>query len=140
MTKLGDSPTTKKTLHELAKEFPDKTYRELEIYRDKDRQEEAHQVPLTESQKKQEELEPIATGVCVTGALRKDREPQSALNRVKRENNDLYNRVAELIEINEAHQKLNGKLQERLTEVEEENKKMHDTQEKRINNMRKSGM
>jgi len=26
---------TKKTIQELSKEFPDKTYRELEIYRDK---------------------------------------------------------------------------------------------------------
>ena len=129
-----------KTMHELAKEFPDKSYRELEMYRDADRQEEAHKIPLTESQKKQEELEPIAKGVCVTGALRKDREPQSALNRVKRENNDLYNRVAELIEINEAHQKLNGKLQERLTELEEENKKIHDHLNKRIESVRKSGM
>ena len=129
-----------KTMHELVKEFPDKSYRELEIYRDADRQEEAHKIPLTESQKKQEELEPIAKGVCVTGALRKDREPQSALNRVKRENNDLYNRVAELIEINESHQKLNGKLQERLTELEEENKKIHDHLNKRIESARKSGM
>ncbi len=40
MTKPGDSQT-KKTLHELAKKFPDKTYRELEKYRDADRQEEA---------------------------------------------------------------------------------------------------
>jgi len=40
MTKPGDSQT-KKTLHELAKEFPDKTYRELEKYRDADRLEEA---------------------------------------------------------------------------------------------------
>ena len=129
-----------KTMHELAKEFPDKTYRELEIYKDADRQQEAHQIPLTESQQLQEELEPIKEGVCVTGALRKDREPQSALNRVKRENNNLYNRVAELIEINESHQKLNGKLQERLTELEEENKKIHDHLNKRIESARKSGM
>ena len=129
-----------KTMHELAKEFPNKTYRELEKYRDADRQDEAAQIPITESQKSQEDLEPITKGVCVTGALRKDREPQSALNRVKRENNDLYNRVAELIEINEAHQKLNGKLQERLTELEEENKKIHDHLNKRIESARKSGM
>ena len=30
-----------KTIHELAKEFPNKTYRELEKYREADRQEEA---------------------------------------------------------------------------------------------------
>ena len=40
MTKHGESQT-KKTLHELAKEFPNKTYRELEKYRDADRLEEA---------------------------------------------------------------------------------------------------
>jgi len=35
MTKPGDLPATKKTIQELSKEFPDKTYRELEIYREK---------------------------------------------------------------------------------------------------------
>jgi len=61
----------KKTMHELAKEFPNKTYRELEKYRDADRQEEAQRIftqqeneelkedQLTESQQKQHELEPI---------------------------------------------------------------------------------
>ena len=34
----------KKTMHELAKEFPNKTYRELEKYRNADRQEEAQQI------------------------------------------------------------------------------------------------
>jgi len=136
-----------KTIYELAKEFPHKTSRELERYRDEDRQEEAQQVPLTESQKSQDKLEPIGIGhnhppkgVCVTGALRRDREPPSDLDRVKRENNDLYNRVAELIEISEAHQKLNGKLQERLTEVEEENKKMHEHLDKQVHSARKAGV
>ena len=53
-------------MHELAKEFPEKTYRELEKYRNADRQEEAQQIitqqeneELTESQQKQEDLEPI---------------------------------------------------------------------------------
>ena len=36
--------TIKKTMHELAKEFPNKTYRELEKYRDADRQEEAQRI------------------------------------------------------------------------------------------------
>jgi hypothetical protein len=34
----------KKTMHELAKEFPNKTYRELEKYRDADRNEEAQRI------------------------------------------------------------------------------------------------
>ena len=63
-----------KTMHELAQEFPNKTYRELETYRDADRQEEAQQIPLSESQQSQEDLEPIEKGVCVTGELRKARE------------------------------------------------------------------
>jgi hypothetical protein len=129
-----------KTLHELAKEFPNKSYRELEIYRDADRQEEAAKIPLTESQKKQEELEPIVKGVCVTGALRKDREPESDLDRAKKNRDDLYNRVAELIEINKSHQKLNGKLQERVNELEEDNKKLAHQIEDRINTMRTAGM
>jgi hypothetical protein len=65
MTKPGDLQT-KKTIHELVKEFPDKSYRQLEIYRDADRKEEAQRIitqqeneELTESQQKQEELEPI---------------------------------------------------------------------------------
>jgi len=55
-----------KTIHELAKEFPEKTYRELEKYREADRREEAQRIftqqeneELTESQQRQEELEPI---------------------------------------------------------------------------------
>ena len=44
----------------------------------------------------------------------------------RKENNDLFNRIADSLEVNESHQKMNGKLQERLTELEEENKKMHD--------------
>ena len=109
-----------KTMHELAKEFPDKTYRELEIYREKDRQQEA--------------------GICILGEMKKDREPESELDRIKRDNNDLYNRVAELIEINESHQKFNGKLQERLTELEEENKKMHDALNNNLDSARKAGL
>ena len=109
-----------KTIHELSREFPDKTYRELEQYREKDRQQEA--------------------GACMMGEMRKDREPESELDRIKRDNNDLYNRVAELIEINESHQKLNGKLQERLTELEEDNKKLAQLIDDKINQMRRSGM
>ena len=71
MTKPGDLPVTKKTIHELAKEFPEKTYKELERYRDADRQEEAQRIltqqeneelkenQLTESERRQMELEPI---------------------------------------------------------------------------------
>jgi hypothetical protein len=128
----------KKTMHELCKEFPNKTYRELEIYRDADRQEEAQRIitqqeneelkedQLTESQQKQQELEPIeevdweelykkehklrqeAEGELsilrgietnrVKEAQARSDYLQSELDRVKRENNDLHNKVAALLD------------------------------------------
>ena len=68
------------------------------------------------------------------------KELQDSLDRFKKENNDCYNRIAEALEVNESHQKLNGKLQERLTELEEENKKMHEHINKKLDAARKSGM
>ena len=67
-------------------------------------------------------------------------EVQDELDRVKKDNNDLFNRVADALAINEDHQKLNGKLQERLTELEEENKKRHEHLNKQVENARKSGL
>ena len=64
----------------------------------------------------------------------------NSLERFKKENNDLFNRIADALEVNESHQKMNGKLQERLTELEEENKKMNDHLDKQVDNARKSGM
>ena len=123
-----------KTMHELAKEFPNKTYRELEKYRDADRQEEAAQIPITESQKLQEELEPIKKGTCTIGEARKDREGMNP--KIK----ELEEALANALAVNESHQKLNGKLQERVTELEEDNKKLSHQIEDRVNKMRKSGM
>jgi len=125
-----------KTIHELVKEFPDKSYRELEIYRDADRQEEAHKIPLTESQKSQEDLEPITKGVCVTGALRKDRQEINWKAKCK----ELEEALANALAVNESHQKLNGKLRERVTELEEDNKKLAHEIEDRVHKMRKSGL
>ena len=53
---------------------------------------------------------------------------------------ELEEGLANALAVNESHQKLNGKLQERLTELEEENKKIHDHLNKRIESARKSGM
>jgi len=146
-----------KTMHELAKEFPDKSYRELERYRDADRQEEAAKIPITESQKSQEELEPIGEeqrlrkelGACITAGIKRDkattefkkmREATEKIIELQNRAIELEEGLANALAINESHQKLNGKLQERLTEVEEENKKIHDHLNKRIESVRKSGM
>ena len=183
------------TMHELAKSFPEKSYRELEKYRDEDRQKEAQQIPLTESQQKQDELEPIEKGVCVPGELRKARENlvdhyedanyrQDDPDDVKVEvghNETIWFRneckrlvkerdkerklrieagrtfrdkilkerstsqeaeeaLANALAINESHQKLNGRLRERVTELEEDNKKLAHEIEDRVHKMRKSGL
>ena len=74
-----------KTLGELSQEFPDKTYKELERYRNEDRQEEA--------------------GICILGEMKKDRE-QNPRDKIK----ELEEALANALAINESHQKLNGKL------------------------------
>ena len=121
MTKPGDSQT-KKTIYELAKEFPNKTYTELEKYRDADRQEEAQRI-ITQQEneelkadqgkeidyhrywkKRAEEAETetiLIKGIGMNSpemrdAKEKITELQSNLDRIKKENNDLYNRIAEL--------------------------------------------
>ena len=116
--------TIKKTMHELAKEFPDKTYRELEKYRDADRQQEAQQIitqqeneelkedQLKESWKDKYDLEhrlrqeaegelSIMKGIetnRVKEAQARSSYLQDELDRIKRENNDLHNKVAALLD------------------------------------------
>ena len=93
MTKAGDSQT-KKTIQELSKEFPDKTYRELEIYREK--YEKEHKL------RQEAETETILIkGIGMNSpemkaAKQKIEELQKEINRIKKENNDLYNRLAKL--------------------------------------------
>ena len=176
MTKPGDLPATKKTIQELAKEFPDKTYRELEKYRDADRVEEAVGIGHNHPPK----------GVCVTGALRKDREYekehklrqeaegelsilkgletnrvkeaqarsdqlQDELDRIKKENNDLYNKIADLTEVAKSKDYFrdpdykflveeNRKLEEERNELLTDNKKLAAEIEDRVARARKSGM
>ena len=137
-----------KTMHELAKEFPNKTYRELEKYREEDRQQEAGTCIMAEARKDREEPDWYPDGITFKEKyekehkLRQEAEGELTIlkgietNRVK----EAQDALANALEVNESHHKLNGKLQVRLTELEEDNKKMHDVLSKRINNMRKSGM
>ena len=137
-----------KTLHELAKEFPNKTYRELEKYREEDRQQEAGVCIMGEARKDREESNWFPDGVTFQEKYEKERKLRQEVegelsilkgietSRVK----EAQDALANALEINESHQKLNGKLQERLTEVEEENKKMHDHLSKKIEGARKAGL
>jgi hypothetical protein len=118
MTKPGDFQT-KKTLHELVKEFPNKTYQELEKYRNADRNEEAQRII---TQQENEELkweqkynkehklrqEAETETILVKGigmnspemkaAKAKIEELQKSMDRLRKENSELYNRIADLIE------------------------------------------
>ena len=145
-------------IHELAKEFPSKSYRELEKFRDADRREEANQVPLTQAQKNLvEHIEAAVkkskarSGTCITEEMRKDRIPLDETKRLTSEvaalKQQLYvdkkeadESLANALEVNESHQRLNGKLQVRIAELEDENKKMHDTLEKQLDGARKAGL
>ena len=120
MTKLWDSVKNKtKTLYELAKEFPEKTYRELEKYRDADRREEAQQVftqqeneelKWEQKYKKEHKLRQeaetetiLVKGIGINSPEMKEAKAklgylQAELDRVKKENNDLHNRVAALLD------------------------------------------
>ena len=111
-----------KTLHELAKEFPNKTYKELEKYRNADRNEEAQRIYIQQEneelkadqgkeidyhrywKKRAEEAEgelSILKGIETNRVKEAQAQAgylQDELDRVKRENNDLHNKVAALIE------------------------------------------
>ena len=114
----------KKTMHELAKEFPEKTYRELERYRDADRQEEAQRIFTQQEneelkadqgkeidyhrywKKRAEEAETetiLIKGIGMNSPEMKEAKAklgylQDELDRVKRENNDLHNKVSALLD------------------------------------------
>ena len=173
MTKPGDSQT-KKTLHELAKEFPEKTYRELEKYRDADRQEEAlgiggigHNQPpdLVEVmaiendklKKRTQEAEgelSILKGIetnRVKEAQAKSNQLQNELDRIGKENNDLYNKIADLTEVTKSkdyfrdpdYQYLideNHRLEQQYLEVKADNIKLARQVEDKMDQLRKSGM
>ena len=129
------------SIYELAKEFPDKTYKELESYRNTDRQEEANQIPLTQAQKNLvEHIESAIekskakSGTCITAEMRKDREdPQEKIK-------ELEDALANALEVDESHRRLNGKLQVRIAELEDDNKKMHDHLDKQLEGARKAGL
>ena len=53
---------------------------------------------------------------------------------------ELDNSLAIALEVNDSHQRYNGKLQTRLTEVEEDNKKISRQIEDKINLLRKAGL
>jgi len=126
------------TIFDLARKYPNKTYKELEAYREADRQQEAQQIIIPE-----DEVAKEADALMINKITKYEgriEELQKEIDRVKKENNDLFLRIAELTEVEESHRRMNGKLQERLSEVEEDNKKLARQIEDKINQLRRSGL
>ena len=91
-------------------------------------------------------------GTCVTAEVKKDRighngPPESIFDEEREKFKDGQAKIKELelslanaLEVNESHRKLNGKLQERLTEVEEDNKKLSEQITDQVDRARKAGL
>ena len=62
------------------------------------------------------------------------------LVRMKKRAEEAENALANSLEVDESHQTLNGKLQVRLTEVEEDNKKLSQQIDDFLNKFRKEGL
>ena len=67
-------------------------------------------------------------------------EMRKELDRVKLENNNLFTRIADALEVNEYHQRLNGKLQVRIAELEEDNRKISSQIQDQVERARKAGL
>jgi predicted RNase H-like nuclease (RuvC/YqgF family) len=141
MTKPGDSPTSKGTC--------------ITAEMRKDR------TPLEEMKRRAQEsegelsiLKGIETNRVKEAQARCDH-LQNESDRIKKENSELYNRIAELIEANEKEVKNlkwikdhdyiflideNKKLRKDIEELKNDNKKLASEIEDRVNRMRKAGM
>jgi adenine-specific DNA methylase len=138
------------TIFEIIKENPEMTYNE------------AYKV-LEDLKLKKE------AGAYITSGMKRDREAtdkmknrpltdtmdERAYHELKNENErlkkivdeaerrvkELDNSLAIALEINEKHQRYNGKLQTRVTELEEDNKKLaHQVEDLKLNGVRKAGL
>jgi len=77
----------------------------------------------------------------------KEKEDRGSLD-LTRQVEELQDRVKELdkslsiaLTVNESHQRYNGKLQVRVTELEEDNKKLaHQVEDLKLNGVRKAGL
>ena len=74
--------------------------------------------------------------------LEKQKEELQAENiKLKSKINELEGTLSSAQDINDNHQRYNGKLQIRVTEVESDNKKLsHQIEDIKMNHLRKSGM
>ena len=87
-----------------------------------------------QEKKKRQEAEGELT--IIKGIGNTSPEMKTLQERVK----ELDNSLAIALEVNDKHQRYNGELQTRVTELEEDNKKLSHQIEDKINQIRRSGM
>jgi len=146
------------TLFKIIKENPDMTYNEAnKVLEDIRLRNEESAAAVKEA------------GACITSGMKRDRKAtdkmknrpltdtmdERAYHELKNENErlkkivdeaerrvkELDNSLAIALEINEKHQRYNGKLQTRVTELEEDNKKLaHQVEDLKLNGVRKAGL
>ena len=123
---------------------------EMEKYRDEDRQQEADACVGGEEKEidyhrywkdmyeKEHKLrqEAETETILVKGIGMNSPEMKKAKEKIK----ELEEGLANALAIDEAHQKQMGKLQVRLTELEEENKTLHNTLNNKLEDVRKAGL
>ena len=116
----------KKTIYELTKEFPEKTYKELEKYRDADRQQEAQQILI-----KQENEE-----------LKEDQHKENWKEKYEKEHRLRQEAEGELSIVKGIG--MNSpeaiKLKKEICELRQDNRRLAHEIEDRVNKMRKAGM
>jgi len=135
------------TLFDIMKKNPEMTYNEaVKVQEDIKLRNEESAAAIKEA------------GACITSGMKRDRKATDEMKNSTREDRgpldltrqveELQDRVKELdnslstaLEINEKHQRYNGKLQTRVTELEEDNKKLaHQVEDLKLNHVRKAGL
>ena len=139
------------TLFDIMKEDPDITYNEAskvqedirldrEVKKGKEFKKEIDYHRYWKNMYEKEHklrLEAQGETTIVKGIGMNSPEMKDAQARIK----ELDNSLAIALEINEEHQRYNGKLQTRLTEVEEDNKKLaHQVEDLKLNGVRRAGL
>ena len=129
-----------KTIHELMKEHPDKSYREMEKYREEDRQQEAGICIMAEARKDREEPDWYPDGITFQEKYEKEhklrQEAEGELTIIK----GIGNTSPEVKALKEKIKNLKWIKDHDYIFLIDENKKLRKEIEGRVNHLRKSGL
>ena len=100
---------------------------------------------MEDSRKLQKENQELTNEMVLVKGITVTNSPE--LREANKQIKELENRLAEVLTIDESHQKLNGKLQMRITELEQDNLELHGDNKKmarqvddQVNRLRKAGL